>query len=114
MAVTTRALPERELLKGRKPPRERRVAAQLERGALAATSVLPFPLLVYLGMNSGGYPRGIAAVAAAIMGGLLLLRCIVAPRTVRRPGVAGAAHGPQAGQPRAAARRVNGHRSGAR
>jgi hypothetical protein len=86
MAVIAPHPPGQEVLRLR-PSADRRVAAQLERAALALTVFLPAPLIVYLGVNSGGYPKGITGVAAAMMGGLLLLRALLAPRTIRRPGV---------------------------
>jgi hypothetical protein len=79
----------RELISAPRGTQDRRVAARLERGALIATELLPAPLIVYLGVNSGGYPRGITGVGAGILGLLLGLRAVLAPRTVRRPGAVG-------------------------
>jgi hypothetical protein len=62
---------------------------EAERFALAGTMLLPAPLVLYLGVSSGGYPRGVTGVAATIVAVLLALRALLAPRTVRRPGAVG-------------------------
>jgi hypothetical protein len=56
-----------------------------ERIAITASVVLPLPLLVYLGLNSGGFSAGITGVATTLLALLLVLRALVAPRTFRRP-----------------------------
>ena len=62
------------------------VRSRRELVALRAAEALPAPLVIGLGFSSGGYPRGVTAVAAVIVAMLLTLRCLLAPRTVRRPG----------------------------
>lgn len=85
MAVSVREVPSGEVT-----ARQAR-SARIERLALIATALLPAPLIVYLGVHSGGYPRGITGVAAGLVAALLVLRAVVAPRTVRRPGRIGLA-----------------------
>jgi hypothetical protein len=87
----TAALQERDTPRATPPVgrTRRRAMAQIERHAVTATLVFPVPLLVYLGVNAGGYSRGIVGVAAAISAAMLALRAVLAPRTVRRPGTIG-------------------------
>jgi hypothetical protein len=59
--------------------------SRTDRLATGATTLLPIPLLVYLGMKGGGYPAGITGVAATLLACLIILRAVVAPRTFRRP-----------------------------
>jgi hypothetical protein len=60
-----------------------------ERIAIAATSALPFPALLYLGLNAGGFAPATTGIAATVLALLLALRAVVAPRTVRKPAPVG-------------------------
>ena len=61
------------------------------RVVLAVTTVLPVGLIVYLGTQSGGFPRGVVAAVATLLALLLALRALLAPETVQYPGRVGMA-----------------------
>lgn len=65
------------------------VRAGFDSCLLAASTVGPAALAFVLSFHQGGSPPGVAAVAAAIVGALLLTRLIAAPATVVRPGRTG-------------------------
>ena len=53
---------------------------------LVVTAVLPGALIIYLGVHSGGYPRGVVAAVATLLALLLAIRALLAPATVQLPG----------------------------
>jgi hypothetical protein len=71
--------------------RAARLAARNDYWALQGTTVLAAVLLIYLGLNAGGFPRSTTGMVAAVVAVLLALRALLAPRTVRRPGALGMA-----------------------
>jgi hypothetical protein len=60
-----------------------------ERVAIAASVWLPLPLLLYLGINGGGFAAATTGIATTVLALLLAIRAVATPRTVRRPTPAG-------------------------
>jgi O-antigen ligase len=87
MSVTTN----RALIPERSEPQTsgRMPSARLERWTVAGTVSLATAVLIYVGVSSGGYPRGITGVAAVLVALALAIRATVAPATVRMPGRVG-------------------------
>lgn len=68
-------------------PADRDAPGTFERRvALGTTVVVPAALIIALGFQSGGFPRGTTALAATLVGLLLLVRAVIAPSSVQRPG----------------------------